>query len=100
MKFRPGPQSSSSAGVQTSPATTRVVSFGSALSEEKACRTAGGKVTWVIPRAFIVCVNGSPGVRSWLEAMHNCAPEHKVTKISDTDASKLADANCSTRLSG
>ncbi len=47
-----------------------------------------------------VRVRSAPGARSRRAAVHSPAPLASAQVISNTEASKLLDANCSTRSSG
>ncbi len=96
---RPADQVATSSGVVASPATTRVSTVASAPAGT-AASTGGGSVTWVTPCRATVAANGSPGASSSLPASTKVAPESRPMHISHTEASKLGEANWSTRLVG
>ena len=87
------------AGGSASPAqiSTRT---GPSASSARPDSTIGGRVAWVMPSratsaARVSPANTSPGAPRCSEAPWLRAIDH-----SNTQASKLKDANCSTRLSG
>ncbi len=91
---RPGAHRATSSGGQASPATTRVVAVSSAPSN--AARAEGGSVTWVTSsrRSVRASRGASDGART------RAAPVSRALHRSQKDASKLGEANWSTRLPG
>ncbi len=55
-------------------------------------------VTVVIPCCFNCWYNGSPAAIVLRSKRYKVAPEHKVVKHSEIEASKLNDANCNVFL--
>jgi hypothetical protein len=64
-----------------------------------AASTVGVRVTVVIRCRRSISRSGAPGIISSNGANHRQAPEPKASSISKMDASKLGDANWSTRSS-
>ena len=88
------------AAVQASPATTSVCNVGAPPASTNPGTTLGGSVTWVIARSFNTAANASPASMRARPGRQRQAPRHQAVKTSDTEASKLSEANCSNRLRG
>src|SRR5262249_4900861 len=80
-----------------SPATTIVSNDGN-LSASCAASNDGGRVATVTSFSLINSINPAPHLPSAPLPITSVAPDTSAVNISDTDASKLSDANCSTRL--
>nr|MCF0103490.1 hypothetical protein [Streptomyces sp. MH191] len=96
---RPADQPAARFRGSASPAVTRVVSEGR-LSGSMSASAAGGSVAWVTPRSATRRTSAGPGISSGDGADTRQAPLHSAITVSHTDASKLIDANCRTRLPG
>src|SRR5690349_10022237 len=86
-------------GEHASPALTAVRSDGKS-SLGSSAQTDGGNVTVVIACVRRRFSSGSTGRSDSGFARQSVAPVKNVLKTSEIAASKLIDANCSTRLSG
>ena len=60
----------------------------------------GGKVRWLIAESSRKRHSAGPGRRSSASGRQSAAPAQSVMTTSETDASKLGEANCATRLAG
>src|SRR6185369_6454181 len=85
-------------GEHASPALIAVFNDGKS-SLGRSAQTDGGNVTVVILCVRSRLSNGSTGSSDSGFAIQSVAPVSNVLKISEMAASKLIDANCSTRLS-
>ncbi len=83
-----------------SPATTIVVDAGRPPSTGSIASTDGGSVTWVMSWAAASSESSGPGSRRQAGARTSVPPVNSAMATSQKAASKLAVANCSTRLSG
>ncbi len=95
---RPADQRATTSGGQASPATASAVICGRVVSGGRAARTDGGRVAWVTRCSATSPARPAPGSRRAAGAMTRVAPVSQAPQISATDASKLGDANCRTRL--
>ncbi len=96
---RPVDHCPASAAGQGSPATLSVMPVGRP-SGGIAASAVGGSLRCVTSLRRTVLVSAGPG-SSWCGAAStSVAPVHRARKMSDTEASKLGEANCNTRLPG
>ncbi len=96
---RPGAHRSTSCWGRASPAHTIVSRCGSSRSGTMAS-TLGGRVMWVIRVSARKSPRPGPYRTSRRGGRTRVAPEHSAMASSKTDASKLGEANCSTRWPG
>ncbi|CAM5480991.1 hypothetical protein SGRI78S_04629 [Streptomyces griseus subsp. griseus] len=94
---RPGAQRATSSGEQASPPTIRQEKPGRSAAGTLA-RAAGGISAWVTRRPAITSASGSPA-RGPGSGTTRAAPEVSAMHSSSTEASKLGEENCRTRLS-
>jgi len=99
MKRRPGAQAATTSGVQASPAEMTVRSSGRAAGSSKRS-TVGGRVMLVMCPACNARVRSSGDSTVSARARCSAAPEVNAMKISDTEASKVYEANWYTRSAG
>ncbi len=96
IRRRPEPhRRTASAGI-ASPATARVRTVASPSGGSTDSAT-GGRVTWVTRCRAISPASGRPGSSSSLVASTSSAPDSSAMHSSEKAASKLGEANCSTR---
>lgn len=95
---RPGAHRSTSSAEHASPPTIRHENVSSPLTGTLA-RAAGGISAWVTRRSEITSASGSPASAAG-PGTTRAAPEVSVMHSSSTDASKLGEENCRTRLDG
>src|SRR5687767_14408208 len=86
-------------GGHASPATTTQRRAGSDRSGSVASAD-GGSVTWVIDASFKRSVSAAPARTVFGGGTQSVAPASRAIITSETDASKLGEANWRTRLSG
>src|SRR5262245_55245454 len=91
-KFLPDAQRASTPSEQTSPAEMSVFNSGKS-SGSMAANNEGGKVTIVIRDSRIVRITSAPLRKDSGSPSHRAAPDSRAVKISETEASKLKDAN-------
>ncbi len=97
--IRPTDQRSTTSGGQASPATSSVLTAGRDPSGRTAS-AADGRVTWVTPNSAAVATSSGPTARRSAGTTTSAAPAHREIQVSQTDESKLGEANSSTREPG
>src|SRR2546421_6880096 len=96
--LRPGAQRSTTSAGHASPATVITRRVGKS-SSTIAASAEGGSVTIVTAASRSTLAKFGPGNNDEDRARHSVPPARMAITISKIDASKLSDANCSTRSS-